>query len=1043
MKKLNPGLIIVLTLIFFAPALVMSQASNCDFWGTATYEGANVGSGDVIKAYDSQGIECGTAYYVSGGNYGIHVAGDDPTTTGTDEGATEGETITFKINGKTAGVTGGSAVWHNNGSIQCNLNVAAPPPSAPSGLSASTISSSQINISWSDNSSNETGFKIERKTGAGGTWSQITTVGANETSYNNTGLSAGVTYYYRVRAYNGSGDSGYSNEANATTYAAPAAPGGLSATAVSTSQINLNWNDNSSNEDGFKIERKTGAGGTWSQIATVGSNATSYNNTGLASGTTYYYRVKAYNGIGDSGFSNEANATTGELPTAAPSGLSASASSPYQVNLSWSDNSSNESGFKIERKTGASGSWGEIATVGANSTSYSNTGLSPSTQYYYRIRAYNTWGNSGYSNETNATTYASVNAPSSLGAAAVSSSQINLSWTDNASNEDGFKIQEKKWAGGTWSQVADLGANTTSYNRTGLDQSTTYYYRVQAYNSYTASGYSNEANATTQGPPAAPSNLGATAVSITQIDLSWQDNAVNEDGFKVERKIGDSGSWTEIASVSANSNAYNDTGLSPGTKCYYRVYAYNSFGNSGNSNETSATSGSIPVPPENLSCIVMGVDQINLAWEDKSENEEGFIIERMLSGGGTWAQIKTTGINVTAYQDYNLTANTAYSYRIKAFNQWGESAFAPEASATTGAISPPRLINCYPPCGAQEIPVSSSIQFIVKQQGFGIDVSKMNVWVKDSRVLANGVDQTGGHILLCSCSRGVQVLYNPPEPFEINDTVSVTVQCQDTAVPANQSDSTYAFQTGETMSNAMASVEIGPEGGVVTDPFIGVSVSIPAGSLSDTTTIQIEVVTNPPNLPAPYIFYGIPYHFSPAGLQFNEPVRIGVPYSQSQLNNLAIDDPGDLIIYYYSTAQDQWTQLNIVEVDEINCYIYVEVSEFCYLVFAASTEKNYVEDPEKPNGPDSFELHQNYPNPFNPETHISFTLPKQDYITLHVFDVHGRLVRTLLSQTMEAGNHVTTWNGKNDAGDHVPSGTYLYQLEAGKYQQVRRMVYVR
>jgi hypothetical protein len=90
-------------------------------------------------------------------------------------------------------------------------------PAAPTGLAASAVSSSQINLSWTDNASNETGFKIERKTGSGGTWSQVATVGAGVTGYSNTGLSASTTYTYRVRATNSAGDSGYSNEANATT----------------------------------------------------------------------------------------------------------------------------------------------------------------------------------------------------------------------------------------------------------------------------------------------------------------------------------------------------------------------------------------------------------------------------------------------------------------------------------------------------------------------------------------------------------------------------------------------------------------------------------------------------------------------------------------------------------------------------------------------------------------------------------------------------------------------------------------------------------
>ena len=102
----------------------------------------------------------------------------------------------------------------------------ALPPQAPGGLAATAASSSKINLSWTDNSANESGFKIERKTGSGGTYAQIATVGANVTSYSNTGLTASTTYYYRVRAYNSGGNSSYSSEANATTSAASGGGGG-------------------------------------------------------------------------------------------------------------------------------------------------------------------------------------------------------------------------------------------------------------------------------------------------------------------------------------------------------------------------------------------------------------------------------------------------------------------------------------------------------------------------------------------------------------------------------------------------------------------------------------------------------------------------------------------------------------------------------------------------------------------------------------------------------------------------------------------------
>ncbi|MCI0585128.1 MAG: FG-GAP-like repeat-containing protein, partial [Chloroflexi bacterium] len=104
-------------------------------------------------------------------------------------------------------------VWRNNAKSGAPL----PVPASPGGLAATAVSSSQINLSWTDNASNETGFQLERATSSSGPWTQIATPGANATSATDSGLAASTTYFYRVRAANGSGSSAYSNVANATT----------------------------------------------------------------------------------------------------------------------------------------------------------------------------------------------------------------------------------------------------------------------------------------------------------------------------------------------------------------------------------------------------------------------------------------------------------------------------------------------------------------------------------------------------------------------------------------------------------------------------------------------------------------------------------------------------------------------------------------------------------------------------------------------------------------------------------------------------------
>jgi predicted phage tail protein len=116
--------------------------------------------------------------------------------------------LTVKATDNQGAVTTSSAV---------NITVNANTPTAPTNLTATAVSRSQINLTWTDNSSNETGFKIERSTN-GTSFTQIATVGAGVTSYASTGLQKNRTYYYRVRATNGAGDSAYSNVASARTF---------------------------------------------------------------------------------------------------------------------------------------------------------------------------------------------------------------------------------------------------------------------------------------------------------------------------------------------------------------------------------------------------------------------------------------------------------------------------------------------------------------------------------------------------------------------------------------------------------------------------------------------------------------------------------------------------------------------------------------------------------------------------------------------------------------------------------------------------------
>jgi hypothetical protein len=182
----------------------------------------------------------------------------------------------------------------------------------------------------------------------------------------------------------------------------PAPPSGLAATPASSSQINLSWNDASSNEDGFRIERSTN-GTDFAPVATVGAGVTLYQATGLAAATRYWFRVRAFNAAGESLASNTADATTLGAAPVAPSALTATAVAKNRINLAWTDNASNESGFEVERSENGT-NFTRVATLGVNATSYAHTGLKANRTYYYRVRAVNATGPSAYSNTASATT---------------------------------------------------------------------------------------------------------------------------------------------------------------------------------------------------------------------------------------------------------------------------------------------------------------------------------------------------------------------------------------------------------------------------------------------------------------------------------------------------------------------------------------------------------------------------------------------------------------------------------------------------------------
>ncbi|TLY01990.1 MAG: fibronectin type III domain-containing protein, partial [Thaumarchaeota archaeon] len=373
----------------------------------------------------------------------------------------------------------------------------------PTNLTATAVSSSEIDLSWTAPTGVGlvvSGYEIERSTNGGLTWSVlVASTGSTATTYSDTGLAHTTTFTYRVHTVTAIGTSFPSDTASATTFAvAPSPPTGLVATAVSSSQIGLTWTAPTDNGGsaitGYKIERSTDGGTTWSALVNTCGTSTSCSDTGLPHTTTFTYRVSAINSVGTGSPSTTASAATLAVAPSPPTGLAASASSSSQISLSWTaptDNGGSAiTGYKIERSTDGGTTWSTlVANTGNTATTYSDTGLTHTTTYTYRVSAINSIGTSSASSVASATTpIAAPSPPTGLTATAASSSQVSLTWTAPADNGGsaitGYKIERSTDGGTTWTTlVANTGNTAATYSDTGLTRATAYSYRVSAINS--------------------------------------------------------------------------------------------------------------------------------------------------------------------------------------------------------------------------------------------------------------------------------------------------------------------------------------------------------------------------------------------------------------------------------------------------------------------------------------------------------------------------------------------------------------------------------
>jgi len=446
-------------------------------------------------------------------------------------------------------------------------------------------STTQITLVWSQVIGNS-GYKIERKTGAAGTWADLSTKSADVTTHTDTGLTPGTAYYYRVSTGSPSGYSLPSNEQFATTR--PVAPTLNVPTNITNTQMSVAWNA-VAGAASYTLQYKVSGGSYANFPACTAIGSTSCTVTGLIAPNLYSFRAKATNAGGDSDWSNETASTaalavpTWALSPATPTGITNNAMTLTWVNpvvpgagtITYTLQYRLSNGSYVDETTAS-------ACSGTTALICNVTGLTANTSYVYRIKGTNAAGSSLWSGEVSGKTL--LDTPS-LSSAIGGAGQVTLVWTA-VSGATGYTIQQAVCSDsnnpsscrglvGTYEAWGDkaTGIVPTTYVATGLGAGNNYRYQIIATVAGNSSVASNVLHAWTN--LAAPT-LTVTADSATALTLSW-DSQPGETNYAIETGSSSSGPWTTLVSaLPMNSSVYTHSPLSRDTQYCYQVKAYSS-----------------------------------------------------------------------------------------------------------------------------------------------------------------------------------------------------------------------------------------------------------------------------------------------------------------------------------------------------------------------------------------------------------------------------------------------------------------------------------
>ncbi len=577
-----------------------------------------------------------------------------------------GKTYAYRVRGVNSS---GNGRWEESDDAE----ISEEKPGRVNDLTAK-VQGTSIELTWKS-ASGAKSYTIQRETN-NGSWKTLST-SWTKSYYTDEDVKEGNVYRYRIKARN---NAGYGEQVTTEAITLGTVPGPISSvTAAATAgKITVKWAA-ASGATTYGVQRRAYVNRVWSDWTNLSTtvSGTQYEDSSVAAGTTYQYRVQGRSAVGVGPFKvcdslKAVGATPGAIASATAT------ATVGQIDVKWSA-SANADRYVVQRRAYVDRVWSGYTTLSTSvaSTSYRDTSVTGGTTYQYRVRGVNGAGSGAFKATTRIKAALSLPGAISSATATASAGKIRVQWT-GSTGATSYMIQKRVYSGGVWSGYTTLSTSLTgtSYEDTAVTGGTVYQYRVRGRN---AAGYGAfKATASTKAAvdvPGAVASMTATP-SAGKITVSWS-AAANADTYLLQRRLYAGGVWSSWGTLGSSLTArtYEDTTVAGGTVYQYRVRARNASGYGPFKNGTSVTAVKAAVLPGPISSVNASASagRINLAWAPSS-GADSYMIQRKVNGG-SWTTFKSSQTG-TSCADTDVVPGSTYQYRVRGRNADGYGDYA-------------------------------------------------------------------------------------------------------------------------------------------------------------------------------------------------------------------------------------------------------------------------------------------------------------------------------------------------------------------------------